>query len=208
MKRQSGSESCCMSNKLTIMKFRIDNNLWKVRTLNSYETSVLTVEDLFPYNPLHKTWEISAPTLSDMKQYKGIFFYLLCKDMNICQHLIQNVICINVYLCVKFTLTRNFNFSYPNGGFLLSILSSIDMKILVLIERVRLGPRIHSPHTLGFASNLGNEGCIQEYTNLSTTIDHFISIYLLQKVMQKDKPRNPEVCLVLLTFPLASLILL
>ena len=121
MKRQSGSNSCCISNKLTIMKFRIDNNLWKVRTLNSHETSVLIVEDLFLYNPLNKTWERSTPTLSDQKQYKGIFFYLLCKDLNIGQHLIQNVICINFYLCVKLTLTRNFNFSYPNGGFLLSI---------------------------------------------------------------------------------------
>ena len=158
MKILSGSQSCCMSNKPTIMKFRIDNNLWKVRTLNSHETSVLIVEDLFLYNPLNKTWERSTHTLFDLKQYKGIFVYLLCKDLNISQHLIQNVICINAFLCVKFTLTRNFNFSYPNGGFLLSILSSIDMKVLVLIERVRLGPRMHSPHTSFSYIQLGKWG--------------------------------------------------
>ena len=75
------------------------------------------------------------------------------------------------------TLTINFNFSYPNGGFLSSIISSIDMKVLVLIERVRLGPRMHSPHTLGSCIQLGKWGM---YSGIYKPVHNYwpFSIYI------------------------------
>lgn len=37
----------------------------------------------------------------------------------------------------------------PNRDFLLFIRSLIDVKSLILIDWVRLGPGMHTPHTLG-----------------------------------------------------------